>query len=60
MSSTDKKKLDGIAEGANKIIVDSSLSSSSSNPVQNSTIFSAFSETVGFDHDKYVYGENGS
>ena len=29
MSSTDKKKLDGIEEGANKITVDSSLSSTS-------------------------------
>ena len=41
MSSTDKKKLDGIAEGANKTIVDSSLSSSSTNPVQNTVINSA-------------------
>lgn len=40
--------------------VDSSLNSSSSNPVQNSTIYSAFSGTVGFDHDKYAYGETGS
>lgn len=40
--------------------VDSSLSSSSNNPVRNSTIFSAFSETAGFDHEYYAYGDNGS
>ena len=60
MSSTDKKKLDGIAEGANKITVDSSLSSTSSNPVKNSAIYSAFSNAVGFDHNKYAYGDSGS
>jgi len=38
MSSTDKKKLDGIAEGANKITVDSVLSTISSNPIQNKVI----------------------
>ena len=41
MSSTDKSKLDGIASGANKTTVDSSLSSSSTNPVQNKVINSA-------------------
>lgn len=38
MSSTDKSKLDGIAAGANKTIVDSALSSSSINPVQNKVV----------------------
>lgn len=38
MSSTDKVKLDGIADGANKTVVDSTLSSSSTNPVQNKVI----------------------
>ena len=33
LSKEDKVKLDGIAEGANKTIVDSSLSSTSVNPV---------------------------
>lgn len=33
MSVSDKKKLDGIAEGANKTTVDSELSSTSTNPV---------------------------
>ena len=38
MSVADKKKLDGIASGANKITVDSSMSTSSTNPVQNKVI----------------------
>lgn len=38
MSANDKKKLDGIADGANKTIIDSSLSSTSTNPVQNKVI----------------------
>lgn len=41
MSVADKKKLDGIAAGANKITVDSALSSTSTNPVQNKIINSA-------------------
>ena len=43
MSSTDKAKLDGIATGANKTTVDSSLSTTSTNPVQNKVINSSFS-----------------
>ena len=35
-----KTKLDGISEGANKVIVDSELSSTSENPVQNKVITS--------------------
>lgn len=50
MSSTDKKKLDGIAEGANKITVDSSLSSTSTNPVQNKVIKSALDGKAGSSH----------
>ena len=38
MSSSDKSKLDGIASGANKTIVDSALSPTSTNPVQNKVI----------------------
>ena len=38
MSASDKTKLDGIATGANKTIVDSALSSTSTNPVQNKVI----------------------
>ena len=41
MSAADKTKLNGIATGANKTIVDSSLSSSSTNPVQNKVINTA-------------------
>ena len=38
MSASDKTKLDGIATGANKIIIDAALSNSSTNPVQNKVI----------------------
>ena len=38
MSSTDKSKLDGIATGANKTVVDSSFSTTSTNPVQNKVV----------------------
>lgn len=41
MSVTDKKKLDGIATGANKITVDSALSATSTNPVQNKAVQAA-------------------
>lgn len=43
MSSSDKTKLDGIETGANKTIVDSALSSTSTNPVQNKVINGALS-----------------
>lgn len=49
-SAADKKKLDGIAEGANKTTVDASLSASSANPVQNKVVKAAL--------DKKVNGEN--
>lgn len=39
MSASDKTKLDGIADGANKTIVDSALSTSSTNPVQNKVVY---------------------
>lgn len=41
-----KTKLDGIATGANKITVDTALSSSSTNPVQNKVINTALSGKV--------------
>lgn len=47
MSATDKKKLDGIATGATKITVDTALSSTSTNPVQNKVIYSALSGKAG-------------
>ena len=44
MSASDKVKLNGIEDGANKTIVDSALSSTSTNPVQNSIINAKFNE----------------
>ncbi|MBR5835595.1 MAG: hypothetical protein IKY66_05460 [Bacteroidales bacterium] len=41
MSSTDKSKLDGVESGANKTVVDSALSSSSTNPLQNKVVNNA-------------------
>ena len=46
MSATDKTKLDTIATGANKTVVDSALSSTSTNPVQNKIVNSALAEKV--------------
>lgn len=43
MSANDKTKLNGIADGANKTIVDSALSSTSTNPVQNKVVNTAIS-----------------
>lgn len=42
-TTTEKNKLAGIAEGANKTIVDSELSGSSTNPVQNKVVNAALS-----------------
>lgn len=50
MSSSDKSKLDRIAEGATKITVDSSLSSTSINPVQNKVINNALSGKANSSH----------
>lgn len=38
MSSADKTKLDGVEEGANNVTVDSAMSSTSTNPVQNKVV----------------------
>ncbi len=38
LSASDKKKLDGVAEGANKTTVDSKISETSTNPVQTKAI----------------------
>ena len=43
MSTADKSKLDGIEAGANAITVDSALSSTSTNPLQNKAINTALS-----------------
>lgn len=47
MSAADKKKLDEIAAGVTKITVDTALSSTSTNPVQNKVIYSALSGKAG-------------
>ena len=41
MTAADKKKLDGIASGANNITVDAELSSTSTNPIQNKAVKTA-------------------
>lgn len=45
-TTAEKEKLSGIDEGANKITVDSALSSSSTNPVQNKVVYSELSGKV--------------
>ena len=50
MSSSDKTKLDGIATGANKIIIDTALSSTSTNPVQNKVLNTALSGKASTNH----------
>lgn len=42
----EKNKLAGIAEGANKTVVDSALSSSSTNPVQNQAVNTAIDKCL--------------
>ena len=46
MSAFDKKKLNGIEDGANKTIVDEMLSDGSTNPVQNKAITAALASVV--------------
>ena len=41
MSSADKTKLDGVETGANKTVVDTAMSTSSTNPVQNKVVDAA-------------------
>lgn len=54
LTDTEKSKLDGIATGANKTTVDSALSSTSTNPVQNKVINTALSgkSNTGHTHTK--------
>lgn len=42
MTAADKVKLNGIEEGANKTIVDSSLNATSTNPVENKAVHAEF------------------
>ena len=46
VSSTDKAKLDGIEAGATAITVDSAMSSTSENPVQNKVVYTALAGKV--------------
>ena len=46
MSAADKTKLDGIAAGATAVTVDSSITSSSENPVQSAAIYTALAGKV--------------
>ena len=46
LSSEDKTKLDGIATGATRVLVDSSITERSSNPVRSSAIYSALAGKV--------------
>lgn len=51
MSADDREKLDGISDGANKTVVDSSLSDTSANPVQNKVVKSALDDKADSDHE---------
>lgn len=55
MSSTDKKKLDGVAEGATKVIVDSALSASSTNAIQNKAVKAALDGKSDTGHTHAAY-----
>lgn len=46
MAAADKEKLDGIASGANKTVVDTEVSDASENPVQNKVIKQYVDDTV--------------
>ena len=46
MSKADKTKLDGIAAGATKVTVDSAMSASSTNPVQNKVVMQYVDDKV--------------
>ena len=64
LSKEDKVKLDGIATEANKTVVDSSLNSTSTNPVQNKVIKSALDGKSNYGHEHtsdeihYAYDQN--
>ena len=45
-TTAEKNKLSGIAEGANKTTVDTALSSTSTNPVQNKAVNTALGNKV--------------
>ena len=59
MSSSDKSKLDGIASEANKTTIDSALSSTSTNPVQNKVINTALAGKANSSHTHNVSSYKG-
>lgn len=54
LSANDKVKLDGISANANKITVDSALSSTSTNPLQNKVINSELAKKADISHGEHV------
>lgn len=60
MSASDKTKLDGIAQGANKTTVDDALSSTSANPVQNKAVKAALDDKSDSDHTHNYAGSSSS
>lgn len=54
----DLDKLDSIEEGANKIIVDNALSSTSENPVQNKVVLAALNEKAESNHKHNYAGSD--
>ena len=60
MSAEDKVKLDGIAEGANKTIVDTALSKTSENPISNKAVNAALAGKAisSHTHDDRYYTES--
>ena len=55
MTAEDKTKLDGIAIGANKTVVDTALSSTSTNPVQNKVVKAAIDGKAASSHTHSQY-----
>lgn len=53
-TTAEKNKLSGIAEGANKTVVDDKLNDTSTNPVQNKVVHSAINTILGMIGDESV------
>lgn len=60
MSAADKSKLDSVATGANKTVVDASFVANSTNPVQSNVVKSALDgkSDTGHTHDDRYYTES--
>lgn len=50
MAAADKSKLDGIAAGANKTVVDAAISNTSTNPVQNKVVYAELAKKAASTH----------